>query len=80
MATPESNYCQHKVPKHRCMVCVWKEMQTRRVEAENTQEPCTSYGLGRWWKRPLCWLFGHHQRWSPDDADEYCRRCGKLMD
>ena len=25
-----------------------------------------------------CWVMGRHDaRWSPDDADDYCRRCGK---
>lgn len=28
--------------------------------------------LVRFW----CRLFGHVQRWSPDDADRHCRRCG----
>ncbi len=28
--------------------------------------------LVRFW----CRLVGHVQRWSPDDADKHCRRCG----
>lgn len=30
----------------------------------------------RLWQRLLCRIFGHVQRWHPEDADEYCRRCG----
>ncbi len=31
-------------------------------------------------KRLWCFLFGHVLRWSPDDADDHCRRCGSPRD
>lgn len=27
-------------------------------------------------KRLVCFFAGHVARWSPDDADDFCRRCG----
>lgn len=31
------------------------------------------------WSAFLCLVFGHVSRWSPDDADDHCRRCGKEL-
>lgn len=32
-------------------------------------------GIMLLWARIMCRLSGHIQRWNPDDADRYCRRC-----
>ena len=30
-------------------------------------------------RRLWCMIFGHVQRWSVDDADDFCRRCGASL-
>ena len=36
----------------------------------------------RWWKRPICWVFGHKDMaWDADlhsNMEVACRRCGRL--
>jgi hypothetical protein len=42
----------------------------------NTPDALGAHSLHRLVRKLVCSIIGHNSRWSPDDADDYCRRCG----